>query len=173
MSAVGLGGFFAAGVAGFFFAARGLARAAAGFGLALPVATGPSIGVAAAALAASGGSTVEPALAVAPRPDGFAFALALAFGLRAVADFGAAGAPGFGAPTASGAWLGSRSEGGGVVVSSSSRTSRPASSAAFSTRSLAAPRSFFGIRGIRGLSCPALITPMRRAAQAPHHRTRA
>src|SRR3954470_1489953 len=119
MSAVGLGGAFR--LAAGFFAAAGLTFAVTGFGLALPVATGPSIGVAAVALAVSGGST--PALAVAPRPAGLAFGLAWAFGLRAVADFGAAGAPGFGAPTASGAGLGSRS-GGGVVVSSSSRTSR-------------------------------------------------
>ena len=87
-----------------------------------------------------------PAFTRAPRPDGLVFARGL--GLRvAVADFGAPGAPIAGAPTDSGAF-----DGGGTVVSSSSRRMRPAIPApaptALRPRSVAVSISFFGNDGI-------------------------
>jgi hypothetical protein len=151
----GAAGFFAATFGLLFAAALGLAFAFTAAGdFAVPVGTTPSVAVAAAPLAAWAGSRFAargPALAVAPRPDGFTAALALAFGLRrVVADFGAAGVPGFGAPTASGEGLVS---GGGTGVSDSSRRRRPASSApaptALRPRSAAESISFFGSDGIR------------------------
>ena len=80
---------------------------------------------------------------------------------RAVADFGAAGAPGFGAPTASGRGLGlgGRRDGGVVLVARRSPAGRR--SAALRPRSAAVSISFFGSDGIRATVCPA---PCRRYA---------
>ena len=101
-------------------AGLGFAFAAAGFFAAVvPVGRlGRGRGGAIGGLGRLGLRARGPALAVAPRPDGFTFAAALAFGLRfVVADFGAAGAPGFGAPTASGeGWSRGRNGGVGLVA---------------------------------------------------------
>ena len=100
------------------------------------------------------------------------FALAFGFGVRAVADLGAAGAPGLGAPTASGAGEVSGFGAGGTVVSSSSRKTRPArSAAALRPRPAAVSISFFGSDGIRASSCPPPRAPMRRPRR--HYRVTA
>ena len=89
-------------------------------------------------------------MAVEARPEGFGVARAAA-GLRfAVADFGAAGAPGFGAPTLSGEadGAGLSETGGGTVVSSSRRRSPSATSTALRATSVAESISFLGMEGI-------------------------
>ena len=110
-------------------------------------------------------------------------ARALAFArlrLRAVADLGAAGAPGFGAPTASGAGEASGWPGrDGGCRPRPAAASLPATSAALLTTSAAVSISFFGSDGIGHTVCPAPSAPMRRArtrrrrrrAPAPRRRT--
>ena len=97
-------GFAGFGAAGFFVAA---------FGAGLDVAAmdfGAGLGFAGLGAAGFFAAFFGPALAVAPRPVGFT--AGLAFGVRLiVADFGAPGAPAFGAGLLSG---------GGMVVSVSS-----------------------------------------------------
>jgi hypothetical protein len=126
---------------------------ARGLSFAPPVATAPSVAVAAAAFAVPTGSVFGPAFATAPRPDGLGLDFARGFAWRAVADLGAAGAPGFGAPTASGA--GEASGLAGTVASSSSRRTRPARSTAFPANPVAVSISFFGSDGIRAYILPA------------------